>query len=62
MAAKAWLAQKKVPYTELDVSRHPAAQKELLEKSGYLAVPTFEVDGRIIVGFDRSQLEKLLLH
>lgn len=36
------------------------AREEMLRKTGRMAVPTITVDGRVVVGFDRGELERLL--
>src|SRR6267142_3282738 len=57
--AKEFLSQKGVPYTEKDVSRDPRAAAEL-QQLGQRGVPVIMVDGHMVVGFDRPQLEHLL--
>jgi glutaredoxin 3 len=57
--AKEFLSQKGVPYTEKDVSRDPRAASEL-QQLGQRGVPVIMVDGHMVVGFDRPQLERLL--
>ena len=36
------------------------ALHEMVEKSGQLGVPVFDVDGEIIIGFDKPRLSELL--
>ena len=57
--AKEFLSRKGVPYTEKDVSRDPRAASEL-QQLGQHGVPVILVDGHVVVGFDRAQLERLL--
>jgi S1-C subfamily serine protease len=57
--AKEFLSQKGVPYTEKDVSRDARAASEL-QQLGQRGVPVIMVDGHMVVGFDRPQLEHLL--
>lgn len=56
---KGFLSQKKVAFTERDLTQDPAALAEL-ERMGYLMTPVTVVDGEVVVGFDRVRLEKLL--
>ncbi len=56
---KEFLSQKGVPFTEKDVSRDPRAASEL-QQLGQRGVPVILVDGQMVVGFDRPQLEHLL--
>jgi glutaredoxin 3 len=57
--AKEFLSQRGVAYTEKDVSRDPQAAAEL-QQLGQRGVPVILVDGHMVVGFDRAQLERLL--
>lgn len=56
--AKAFLTEKNIPFTEVDVSADEAKAREMIEKSGQMGVPVIDVDGKIIVGFDREELAK----
>ena len=57
---KEFLSQKGVQFTEVDVSRDAAAAQELARRTGRLAVPVTDIDGNLVVGFDRAQLEHYL--
>lgn len=57
---KEYLSQKAVDYKEFDVSADSSAKEEMMSKSGGMAVPTLLVDDKVIVGFDRPKLDKLL--
>ncbi len=37
------------------------ARDEMLKKTGRMAVPTITVGNHVVVGFDRNELEKLLI-
>lgn len=58
---KEWLKKKKLPYEDCDISesQNKTFRDELLDKSGQLAVPMIDIDGKIIVGFDEKLLGKL---
>ncbi len=56
--AKDYLTSKGIPYTEVDVSRDTAAQQALIAKSGQFGVPVIDVDGKIIVGYDKRKLDE----
>lgn len=56
--AKEYLASKQIPYTEIDVMRDPSKQQEMITKSGQFGVPVIDVDGKIIVGFDKRKLDE----
>jgi len=58
--AKGFFEEKGIAYKEFDVSKDEKAQKEMLEKTHQLAVPVFDIDGKIIINFDRAQLEEAI--
>ena len=60
VALKEFLKEHNIEFEEVDVSQDEAAQKEMVEKSGQMGVPVVEIDGEIIVGFDREKIIKLL--
>jgi glutaredoxin len=49
-----------VAYTEKDVSNDEVALQEMVNKSGQLGVPVIDVNGTIVVGFDKKRLAELL--
>lgn len=55
-AAKAFFQEHDIEYTDIDVSSDPEAAQEMIRKSGQSGVPVIEVDGEIIVGFDKPRL------
>lgn len=57
---KAYLAGQRVPYREIDVSRDPAAARDLVRRSGQMGVPVVEIDGKPVVGFDKPKIDRLL--
>ncbi|MBI2939725.1 MAG: glutaredoxin family protein [Chloroflexi bacterium] len=54
--AKAFLAERGIPYREIDVSTDRAGAYDMVRKTGQYGVPVIEVDGSVIVGFDRRRL------
>jgi len=58
--AKAFFKAKGVTYTEKNVAEDQAAAQEMIDKSGQMGVPVIDVDGKMVVGFDRAELEKLI--
>jgi glutaredoxin-like YruB-family protein len=59
-AEKDWLKQNKIPFVEIDVENDQKSAKEMAEKSGQMGVPVTEIDGKIIVGFDKAAIAKEL--
>lgn len=59
--ARAWLKEKGIAYTEVDISRSAKARAQVREwAGGNETTPTFEIDGVVVVDFDRPALEKVL--
>lgn len=57
---KRYLQARGIPYTEIDVSADYNAAMEMVRKSGQTGVPVVEIDGEIVVGFDRERIDQLL--
>lgn len=56
--AKAYLNGKKIEFEDIDVSANHEKAREMIEKSGQMGVPVIEIDGKIILGFDKEKLEE----
>ena len=59
-ALKDFLREHKIEFEDIDVSTDQQAAEEMIRKSGQMGVPVTEIDGEIVVGFDKEKLEKLL--
>ena len=57
---KAHLRKHGIYFTDIDVSVDPSLAEELVRKSGQQGVPQTEIDGEIIVGFDKGRINRLL--
>ena len=58
--AKEYFKQRNVSYTEHDVSKDVAKQQEMIAKTHQYGVPVIIINGKIILGFDRAKIDKLL--
>jgi glutaredoxin-like YruB-family protein len=58
--AKQYLKEKGIEFEEIDVSKDEMAAKEMVEKSGQMGVPVIEIDGQIVIGFDKEKIDELL--
>lgn len=58
--AKRYLSEKGVKYTEYDVGNDQKKAFEMMQKSGQLGVPVLDVNGSVIVGFDRQSIDRAL--
>ena len=59
-AVKNYLDQSGISYTEKNVEQHPEFAKEAVEKSGQMGIPVLDIDGTIIIGFDRPTIDHTL--
>ncbi|HAF71568.1 MAG: Glutaredoxin-like protein, YruB-family [Acetothermia bacterium 64_32] len=59
-AVKQYLEARGIPYREVDVAADAQAAMEMIRKSGQQGVPVVEIDGEIVVGFDRGRIDALL--
>lgn len=59
-AVKEYLDKKGVKYVDRDVEKDPEAGSEAIAKSGQRGIPVVDINGTIIVGFDRMTIDKTL--
>lgn len=58
--AKQYLDSKNVKYEHIDVSADRNAATEMIQKSGQRGVPVLDINGSIVVGFDRGKIDSLI--
>ncbi|MFC1620826.1 glutaredoxin family protein [Candidatus Omnitrophota bacterium] len=58
--AKDFLKEKNIAFENIDVGANPDAGKEMMDKSGQMGVPVLDIDGKIIVGFDKEAISEAL--
>jgi len=58
--AKDFFAKNNIQFTEYNVAEDEKAREEMVNKSHQLGVPVIDVDGKIIVGFDKKTLASLV--
>jgi glutaredoxin-like YruB-family protein len=57
---KDYLKQKGIQAEEIDVSQDEEKAHEMIEKSGQQGVPVVDIEGKIIVGFDKQAIDEEL--
>lgn len=57
---KEYLNGKGVAFEDYDVSRDRAKADEMIMKSGQRGVPVLDIDGVIVIGFDRPRIDSIL--
>ncbi len=58
--AKDFFKENNIKYTEVDVGADREKADEMIKKSGQMGVPMIEIDGEIIIGFDKKRISELL--
>ena len=58
--AKKFFEENNIEYREHNVAENEAALDEMVEKTGQMGVPVIDVNGKIVVGFNRTKLAELL--
>jgi glutaredoxin len=57
---KKFLKDKGVEFADIDVSANEKELQEMIDRSGQMGVPVVEIDGQIVVGFNRDKILELL--
>jgi glutaredoxin-like YruB-family protein len=57
---KNYLKEKNIAFRDVDVSRDMKAAEDLVKRSGQRGVPQTDINGQIIVGFDKPRLNQML--
>lgn len=57
---KDYLKQHNIKFEEKNVQEDQEAAHEMVEKSGQMGVPVIDIDGKIIVGFDKEKIDEAL--
>ena len=57
---KAFLKQNNIVFEDIDVLEDIKARDEIIEKTGQLGVPVIDIDGELVVGFDKERISQLL--
>ena len=58
--AKDYFTSLNIEYEDYDVSKDRSKAKEMIEKSGQRGVPVIDIDGNVIIGFDRVKIDELV--
>lgn len=58
--AKQFLKDQNIPFEDIDVSTNETAAEEMIQRSGQMGVPVLDIDGEIIIGFDKPKIAQAL--
>ncbi len=57
---KAFLDEKGFDYEDINVAEDERAREEMVQKTGQMGVPVVEIDGQIVIGFDKERISQIL--
>ncbi|MBL7073184.1 MAG: NrdH-redoxin [Candidatus Omnitrophica bacterium] len=57
---KQFLKDNNVKFEDIDVSQNEERVREMVEKTGQMGVPVIDIEGEIIMGFDKERIRKAL--
>ena len=57
---KQYLKSLNMKYHDIDVSKDPKIAEELVRRTGQTGVPQAEINGQMVVGFDKPKIDRLL--
>lgn len=58
--AKDFLKENNIEFEDINVQENREKAKEMIKKSGQQGVPVIDIDGEIIIGFDKEKIKELL--
>jgi glutaredoxin 3 len=58
--AKQFLNDNRIEFTDLNVAEDQQAAKEMVSRSGQMGVPVIDIEGQLIIGFDKGAIKKAL--
>ncbi|MDA3943027.1 MAG: glutaredoxin domain-containing protein [Bacteroidetes bacterium] len=57
---KSYLRTHSIRFTDIDVSKNQSAAEQMVRRSGQQGVPQTDINGEVIVGFDKAKINRLL--
>lgn len=57
---KEYLARNNVQYQEIDVASDEKELEKMVAISGQMGVPVVEIEGDVVIGFDKEKIDELL--
>jgi len=58
--AKEYFKAKGIEYEEYDVMTDLGKRQEMVSKTGQMGVPVIDIDGKLVIGFDRPKINEYL--
>ncbi|MSR85727.1 NrdH-redoxin [Candidatus Uhrbacteria bacterium] len=57
---KDYFKEQEISFSDVDVANNASAANDMVKLSGQMGVPVIDIDGTIIVGWNKSALEEAL--
>ena len=58
--AKDYLKKHKIEFSDLNVAEDEDARNEMIESTNQMGVPVIDINGTVIIGFDKEKIDELL--
>ena len=57
---KNYFKEKNIEFEDINVAENEESLKEMMDKSGQMGVPVIDIEGVIVVGFNRAEIDRIL--
>ncbi len=57
---KGYLKKNGIDFEDIDISKDEKQLQKMIKDSGQMAVPVVDIDGEVIIGFDKQKIDALL--
>jgi len=58
--AKRFFRERGIKFTEYNVARDERKAQFIANKTGQMGVPVIDINGKYVVGFDRTKVERII--
>ena len=58
--AKQFLEDNNIEFENIDISTNPEKAQEMVKKTGQMGVPVLDIEGELIIGFDKDKITQVL--
>lgn len=59
-AEKEFFKENNIEFQDFDVFADVKAREEMITKTGQMGVPVTDIDGQLVIGFEKGKLKELL--
>jgi len=57
---KGYFKKNNIEFEDIDVSKDEKQLQKMIKDSGQMGVPVVDIDGEVIIGFDKEKIDRLL--